>query len=451
MEAVVTSVVKKLGDVLIKEAQLLYGVHDHLKWIQTELESMRCFLKDADSKQKEDSRVRNWMEEIRKVSYDAEDVIDTFICSQRRRHTFVGRAKRYVSKPITRRRVVKEIERIKLKINDISRKRETYGIRDINEGRQEASSSSQSLHEHRRLSTALEESEVVGLQEEINTLKKRLLNLEQRRCVISIVGMGGSGKTTLAKKVYNDVKEHFDCHAFIYLSQQYGIKDVLKRIIKSAMSLSREEIQDLGEEDHLGKKLCDHLKKKRYLVVIDDIWSIKAWDKLKLILPDGMNRSRVMLTTRNKVVALHADPLSHPHEMRLLNPNEGWILFLKKIFLEGNTLSACPSELEKIGRKILAKCGGLPLAILVIGGLLARKDKTFSAWSKVLESVTESSEQCREILALSYWDLPHYLKPCFLYLGLFPEDYEIGSGRLIRDQLNEKEKQSLTGVWEKSR
>ena len=188
----------------------------------------------------------------------------------------------------------------------------------------------------------------------------------------------------------------------------------------------------MGEEDHLGKKLCDHLKKKRYLVVIDDIWSIKAWDKLKLILPDGMNRSRVMLTTRNKVVALHADPLSHPHEMRLLNPNEGWILFLKKIFLEGNTLSACPSELEKIGRKILAKCGGLPLAILVIGGLLARKDKTFSAWSKVLESVTESSEQCREILALSYWDLPHYLKPCFLYLGLFPEDYEIGSGRLIR-------------------
>eukprot|EP00268_Persea_americana_P036338 TRINITY_DN3580_c0_g1_i7.p1 TRINITY_DN3580_c0_g1~~TRINITY_DN3580_c0_g1_i7.p1 ORF type:complete len:304 (-),score=37.73 TRINITY_DN3580_c0_g1_i7:309-1220(-) len=148
-----------------------------------------------------------------------------------------------------------------------------------------------------------------------------------------------------------------------------------------------------------------------------------------------MNKSRVMLTTRIKDVALHADPSCHPHEMRLLNDDEGWELFTKKIFPEGDPSTACPAELDEIGRKILTKCGGLPLAILVLGGLLSRKDKTFSAWSKVLESVnwhlTESSHQCREILALSYWDLPYYLKPCFLYLGIFPEDYEFNSRRII--------------------
>ncbi|XXG71056.1 hypothetical protein AAC387_Pa07g0393 [Persea americana] len=104
-----------------------------------------------------------------------------------------------------------------------------------------------------------------------------------------------------------------------------------------------------------------------------------------------------MLTTRNKEVALHADPLSRPHDMRLLKDDEGWELFMKKIFPGGDPSTACPSHLEKTGRKILAKCGGLPLAILVLGGLLARKDKTFNAWSRVLERVNwhlnESSEK----------------------------------------------------------
>ncbi|XXG71146.1 hypothetical protein AAC387_Pa07g0467 [Persea americana] len=436
-EAVVSFVVQKLGDLLIQEAQLLHGVHDQFEWIQTELNRMRCFLKDADSRQKENAGVRNWVAEIIDASYDAEDVIDIFIYSQRRRRGFVGRVKRNIfilSELRTRHKVSKKIDLIRLKIGDITRSRETYGISDINEGRQEASSSGQSLQERRRLFALLEETEVVGQREGINTVTEQLMSDESRRCVISIVGMGGLGKTTLAKKVYHYVKHDFDCHAFVYLSQQFGIKDVLMRLITSVMSISQEDKEKLNEEE-LGIMLRDHLREKRYLLVIDDIWSTQAWDMLKLVLPIGMNKSRVMLTTRIKDVALHADPSSHPHEMRLLNDDEGWDLFMKKIFPEGNPSTACPAELEETGKKILAKCGGLPLAILVLGGLLSKKDKTFGAWSKVLESVnrhlTESSDRCRDILALSYWDLPYYLKPCFLYLGLFPEDQEIDSSRLI--------------------
>ena len=189
----------------------------------------------------------------------------------RRRRGLLARLRRYLhfaSELRTRRKVGKKIEGIKLKIKDISNRRETYGIRDINEGSQEASSSSPSLEERRQSVTLLEESEVVGLREETKIVTERLFDGVSRRCVNSIVGMGRSGKTTLAKKVYHDVKVDFDCHAFVHLSHGYEIKDVLMRI----MNLCREKIEKLDEME-LGMILGAHLTERRYLVVIDDIWS----------------------------------------------------------------------------------------------------------------------------------------------------------------------------------
>ncbi|RWR84286.1 Disease resistance protein [Cinnamomum micranthum f. kanehirae] len=427
-EAVIPQIIGKVVDFIANEGKHLFEVHDDLRWIKEELECMQCFLEDADSKQNTDARVGILVAEMRDVSYEVEDVIDSFIVSQRRRPELTEIVD-------THHEVAKQIGPIKQKIGRISQKRETYGLRDINEGRQEASSSTTTLQERRQFFALLEDSEVVGLQEEIETVRKQLIYEEPRRRVISIVGMGGLGKTTLAKKVYHAVKDDFECHAFICLSQQYEIRDILMRIINCVMELSFEVIEKLSVED-LGKKLRDHLKEKRYLVVIDDVWSMEAWDTLKHVLPDGMKRSRVMLTTRTREVALHADPSSHPHEIRVLDDEKGWELFLKTVFPGENPSTACPLELQEIGKNILKKCGGLPLAILVLGSLLSRKKKTLAAWSKVLESVyrhlTKSHERCMEILALSYWDLPPHLKPCFLYLGLLPEKYEIHSAKLIR-------------------
>ncbi|XXG84874.1 hypothetical protein AAC387_Pa11g0087 [Persea americana] len=145
-----------------------------------------------------------------------------------------------------------------------------------------------------------------------------------------------------------------------------------------------------------------------------------------------------MLTTRNKVVAAHADPSSPPHETSLLNDDEGWELFLRKAFPGANAPIVCPEDLEETGRKIFAKCHGLPLAIVLLGGLLSRKDKKLHPWSRVLDNLTKrlagSSDQLMEILALSYYDLSCDLKPCFLYFGLFQPSLEdeISSKKLIR-------------------
>ncbi|RWR84278.1 putative disease resistance protein [Cinnamomum micranthum f. kanehirae] len=438
--AAVAYVVEKLGDLLFEKAPL-GGVYVDLKWIQRELDEIQFFLKDADSKQNTDERVRKWVAEIRDVSYEVEDVIDIFIYNQRRRHGFLGPVNRFFSERMARSDVAKQIEQIKLKISEISIRKETYGIiRDVNEGRHEASSARKGLEDRWRFSTSLEEMEVVGQQKEISALiKEQLMNGEPRRCVIPIIGMAGSGKTTLAQKVYHDVIHDFDCHAFICLSRQDENRDILMRIVRSLTGLRLEDMEK-EDEDDLWIKIRNRLR-RRYLVVIDDISSMKALNMLKLVLPDAMNKSRVMFTTSITEVALHADPSSHPHETRLLDHNESWELFMRKIFPGGNPSTACPSELKD---KIHKRCGGLPLAILVLGGLLARKD--ISAWSEVLDSIPESSQQSKEIdkkdhnllsslskiLALSYWDLPHYLKPCFLYLGLFPEAYGIDSRKLIR-------------------
>lgn len=309
-EATVSVLVGKLNDLLNQEAQYL---HDFQR-IASLFSHLGSFLKDANERQKEDERAGTFVAEITDVSYDVEDVIDTIILNERAkieqmRSGFVGRVKRYkfiFNEMKAHRKVGKEIQQINLRMIDISNSSQTYGIREFNYARKEGSSSwIRNLHEQRRTFALFQESDVVGLQEDTEALKELLINGEPRCCVVSIVGMAGSGQTTLAKKVHHDVKRHFDCHAFIYLSQQYKIGDIYKYIIKCVMSQSPEKIKNLLDRDDrdVAIMLRRHFSGKRYLVVIDDIWTLEQWDVLKLTLPDDLNKGRVLLTTRNKNVA----------------------------------------------------------------------------------------------------------------------------------------------------
>ncbi|CAL5354592.1 unnamed protein product [Camellia sinensis] len=280
--------------------------------------------------------------------------------------------------------------------------------------------------------TMVDEEITVGFEDDALAIKELLAGENQQLQMISIVGMPGLGKTTLARKLYNDpyITYYFHIRAWTYASQLPTKREMLLDILRSFNVVFTDEIINMTIEK-LGEKLYKQLKGNKYLIVIDDLWDIGAWVDLKMYFPNDNNGSRVMFTSRLKELAMHASPDCHPHSLRFLTEEESWELLQQKVFQN----ESCPPELIIIGKQIVKKCAGLPLAIVVIAGLLARNIKTQESWKQVAQSVSSyivsDPNQYLDTLALSYNHLPHHLKPCFLYLGAFPEDQEISVQKLI--------------------
>uniref|UniRef100_A0A1D1ZG16 Disease resistance protein RPP8 n=1 Tax=Anthurium amnicola TaxID=1678845 RepID=A0A1D1ZG16_9ARAE len=441
-ETVVKSITEKLLNLLIEECASLYGVRDQVEWMESELRRMQGFLRDAETKQKVDREIGKWVKEMREVAYDAEDIVDNYILKmhQQQGRTFMDLIKRYTcifQELALKHSTSTQIQSIKRRIQEISNNRSKYAISATVGGNQETNLAQNQLKDRRELAILTDRDVFVGFGDDIQRIVGILLDGKRNeRCVISIVGMGGSGKTTLARRICNDIniKGSFDGHcALVSVSQAYNISNVLKDIAQEF--IKREKLQ--GKDDReLREELSLFLRGNKYLIVLDDVWDTEVWTLVNPHLPDVKNGSRIVITTRSMNVAKLADPSVPPYELRQMREDESWDLFTKNVFPSNDDREACKGELKQLGGNIIKVCGGLPLAIIVMGGLLSMKDKLPSVWMDVLQGMdwddTPEGGVCIKILALSYDDLPQHLKLCFLYLSCFPENHEIDAEKLIR-------------------
>ncbi|XP_057802999.1 putative late blight resistance protein homolog R1A-10 [Salvia miltiorrhiza] len=227
---------------------------------------------------------------------------------------------------------------------------------------------------------------IVGVDKDVKVIKDRLLVESSRLWVLPIVGTGGIAST----KGISDAKSDIPMENLIY----------------------------------------DYLKRRRYLIVMDDMWSKKAWDDVKMLFPDAGNSSGIIVTTRLQDVAAYVDSSNSIHNMSLLDSHQSWNLLKRKVF----GYNDIPIELEDIGFKIATNCGGLPLSLVMAAGLLSKIPiHNRDSWKQI----AADSGQLETIICSSYTHLPNHSKPCLLYMGGFPEDYEIRVSELINLWISE--------------
>ncbi|XP_062182896.1 disease resistance protein PIK6-NP-like [Phragmites australis] len=301
---------------------------------------------------------------------------------------------------------------------------------------------------------ALEESQLIGREKEIFNIIALILNKDnQQGQVISVWGMGGLGKTTLANGVYQSpmLKDKFEKFAFVTILRPFDPAELFRSLVVRLNEESSKKVQMLdyrgSKKETLAKmrvdELTDELKrileKKSCLIVLDDLSSTTEWDLIRPTFSSMKETSQILVTTREENIAKHCSGKhGYVHNLKVLEPGYALNLFNQKVFGAATHLVEQNPELAEEAIHILKKCGGLPLAIVVIGGFLANRPKTTAEWRKLNENISAELEMnpelgmIRTVLEKSYDGLPYHLKSCFLYLSIFPEDHIICRRRLVR-------------------
>ncbi|KAG6632516.1 putative disease resistance RPP13-like protein 1 [Carya illinoinensis] len=404
-----------------------------LKKLEIVLLFANAVLEDAEEMQFTKPTVKKWLHELKDAVYDAEDILDEIHTEVLRCklddefQTFATKVRKTFSTSLNP--FVREIEP---KINDVVetldhlvKRKDAIGLKEGVGVKSSGRSSTTSL---------VKESDIFGRTDDKEAIINLLLSDNvsgNELCVIAIVGMGGLGKTTLAQLVYNDDKmeKHFDLKAWVCVSDDFDVLKMTKTMLeKFGLSADSTDGKSL---DWLQVTLQQKLTGKKFLLVLDDVWNenYSEWEAFSNPFRFGVEGSRVIVTTREKHVASIMRS-TEIHDLKTLQEGYCWSLFSKHAFCSGN--SDAHPELEVIGRQIVKRCEGLPLAVKTIGALLW-SEVDVSEWNKIMRSEIWDLRNDHVIpaLRLSYKYLPLHLKRCFAYCSIFSKDYDFKKGDVI--------------------
>jgi len=410
-----------------------------MKELDDTLTSIDNVLEEAETKQYQNKHVKKWLDELKHVVYDTDRVMDEIATDamlikmkaedEPITATVLGYFPALITNPFE--------SRLNEQLGKLERLAKQKEKLRFGEGPCASNEGLVSWKPSKRLSstTLMDESRIYGRDDDKDKLIKFLLagnDSGNQVPIISIVGLGGMGKTTLAKLVYNDneIEEHFELKAWVYVSESFDVVGLTKAILKSFNSVAD------GEDLNLLQRQLQHmLMGKKYLLVLDDIWNgdAECWELLLLPFTHGSSGSKIIVTTREKKVAEHVLNSTKLYDLDPLDKRNCWSLFVTHAFHGKNVCGH--QNLESIGRKIVDKCGGLPLAIKSLGQLL-RKKISPQEWNKILETdmwnLSDLDRTINSALRLSYHNLNSNLKRCFAYCSIFPKGYIFKKDELIK-------------------
>ncbi|KAL8503989.1 hypothetical protein ACS0TY_022643 [Phlomoides rotata] len=424
-EAFFQVLIENVSSLIKEEVGLIMGVEKEMKKLANTLTTIQKVLEDAEDKQFQSKAIQYWLSQLNGMAYEIEDLLDE--CNTEFAK-LKGKGNNFLKKVLYKRKVGRRMKEAAEKLEAVAKDRLNFDLKEI------VVQQPNQRDWRRETGFILNDPDhVYGRDEERDKIVDLLVNnvSEQKLSVLPIIGLGGMGKTTLAQFVYNDdrVTHHFNTKLWVCVSDNYDLIAILKAIIESATG-GRPTLENLAS---LQGRLLQVLSEKRYLLILDDVWNDNQadWDILKGTVACGSMGSSIVVTTRQQKVADIMGTLP-AHCLTELSEEHCWLLFRRRALGQENEQHY--GNLEAIGRRIVKKCGGVPLAAKALGGLL-RFQRDENEWIRVEESHTwnlpQEENSILPVLRLSYRHLPFVLKRCFVYCAVFPKDYTFYKTELI--------------------
>ncbi|RHN59182.1 putative P-loop containing nucleoside triphosphate hydrolase [Medicago truncatula] len=417
----IDKLIGKLGSTVVEG----WNMRDDLQKLVENMSEIKAVVLDAEEQQGTNNhQVQLWLENLKDALDDADDVLDDFNTEDLRRQVMTSnkKAKKFCIFFSSSNQLLFSYKMVQ-KIKELSKRIEALNIdkRSFNFTNR---TPEQRVLRQRETHSFIREEEVIGRDKEKKELIELLFNtgnnLKENVSVISIIGIGGLGKTALAQLVYGDkeVQQHFELKKWVCVSDDFDVKGIASKIIESKTSVEIDKVQSILREKVEGI---------RYLLVLDDNWNEDRdlWLQLMTLLKDGTEGSKIIITARSEKVAKASGP-SSIFNLKGLDEKESWRLYSQLTFENFRELEN--EELVSIGKEIVKKCSGVPLAIRSIGSLMYSMPK--KDWStfknKDLMKIDEQGDnKILQLIKLSYDHLPFHLKKCFAFCSLFPKDYLI--------------------------